>query len=81
VTELDEKWLRSGEKGEAILGAAYIQSLPDLENAVVRGMRSVPFGLNDVKVLFVAILAPIQPLLLRMMPLEELQQRVVKIVF
>ena len=83
MTEFDEKWLRGGARDEALLGAADIQSLADLANsyAVVRQMRSVPFSFSDVKVLLAAFLVPMLPLLLTMMPLEELAQRLIKIIF
>jgi len=83
VTDFDEKWLRGGAKDEALLGAADIQSLADLGNsyAVVRQMRSVPFSLNDVKALVAATAAPLLPLLLTIMPLDELLERLVKVVF
>jgi hypothetical protein len=83
VTDFDEKWLRGGAKGEEVLGTADIQSLADLGNsyAVVREMRSVPFALEDITRLIVATAAPLLPLLLTIMPLDELVMRIVKIIF
>jgi len=83
VADFDEKWLRGGAKNEAILGTADIQSLADLANsyAVVNQMRSVPFGLGDVKIIVAATVIPVLPLLLTVMPLEELLHRLVKVVF
>lgn len=82
VTEFDEKWLRGGAKGEALLGASDIQSLADLANSysVVRQMRSVPFGFDEVKVMVAVTVAPMLPLLLTIMPLEDLLQRLIKVV-
>jgi hypothetical protein len=82
VREFDEKWLRGGAKGEEVLGTADIQSLADLGNsyAVVREMRFVPFALDDVTRLLVATAAPLLPLLLTIMPLDELLMRLVKII-
>ncbi len=73
--EFDAKWLRGGAPaGEPFLGSADIQSLADLANSfeVVRTMRFVPVTRDAVFGLVVATLAPLAPLMLTMMPLEEL---------
>ena len=59
---------------EAIVGSADVQSLADLANsfAVVRSMQIVPITRQAVFGLAIATLAPLVPLLLTMMPLEEL---------
>jgi hypothetical protein len=44
-------------------------------------MRALPFFLDDVKTLVFATAAPFLPLLLTIMPLEELLSRLVKIIF
>jgi len=82
VTDFDEKWIRGGPKGE-LLGAADIQSLADLANsyAVLTEMRQVPFTLKDISRLALATVLPILPLLLTVMPLEELLTRFFKIIF
>jgi hypothetical protein len=49
--------------------------------AVVREMRLVPFTLADVSQLAATVALPISPLLLTIMPLEELLTRVFKIIF
>ena len=81
VTEFDEKWLRHDANGETLLGAADIQSLADLANgySIVRQMRPVPFGFDEVKAMVVVAVAPMLPLLLTIMPLEDLLQRLVKV--
>lgn len=83
VVDFDEKWVRGGSGGEGILGTGDIQSLADLANsyAVVREMNIVPFVRTDVIRLVVVTAFPLLPLLLTMMPLEELMSRVVKIIF
>jgi hypothetical protein len=83
VDDFDEKWVRGGAKGEPILGSADIQSLADLGNSysVVREMRLVPFALSDVGQLVAAVAVPVLPLVLTIMPLEELVTRLIKIVF
>jgi hypothetical protein len=83
VEEFDAKWIRAGAKRKEILGTADIQSLADLGNSysVVREMRLVPFALSDVGLLVAAVALPVLPLLLTVMPLEELVTRLIKIVF
>jgi hypothetical protein len=78
VRDFDAKWLRGGERtAEPMLGSGDIQSLADLGNsfAVVQGMRMVPVTRDAVFQLIVATVAPIAPLVLTMMPLDELLKR------
>jgi hypothetical protein len=49
--------------------------------AVVREMSAVPFAKDDVARLLIATVAPIVPLLLTIMPFEQLLTQVVKIIF
>jgi len=82
--EFDRKWLRGGAPAdEPLIGSADIQSLADLGNSfeVVRGMRLVPFTLQDVLQLAVASLLPVVPLLLTMISLEDLLVRLLQAVF
>lgn len=83
VADFDKKWLRGGAKGEELLGTPDLQSLADLANsyAVVRKMRTVPFSLHDLTRLVGATALPILPLLLTIMPVEELLTRLLKIIF
>lgn len=84
VREFDTKWLRGGgPPGEPLVGSADIQSLADLGNSfeVVQTMRILPFGKEAVLQIAVATFAPVIPLLLTMMPLEELLKRLLGIVF
>ncbi|MGC2001927.1 MAG: hypothetical protein WA658_18875 [Candidatus Acidiferrales bacterium] len=82
VTGFDEKWFHGVPKGK-LLGSTDIQSLADLANsyAVVSDMRLVPFTLKDMLRLAVATVLPISPLLLTVMPFEELLTRFVKMIF
>jgi hypothetical protein len=73
--EFDSKWLRGGAPaGAPLVGSADIQSLADLANSfeVVRTMRILPVTREAIFGLVVATLAPLVPLMLTMMPLEEL---------
>ena len=84
VREFDHKWLRGGAPAdELLIGSADIQSLADMSNsfAVVKEMRLAPFTLQTVLQLAVVTLLPVGPLLLTMIPLEELLERLLKIVF
>jgi hypothetical protein len=84
VESFEQKWiLRNPAPSEELLGAADIQSLADLGNSytLVREMRSVPFGLEDITRLAAATAAPLLPLLLTIFSLEELIMRIIKTVF
>ena len=83
VEQFEEKWIRDSASSEELLGAADIQSLADLGNsyALVREMRAVPFGLNEISRLAVVTAVPLLPLLLTMFSPEELIIRVIKTLF
>jgi hypothetical protein len=84
VREFDAKWLRGGAAAdERLMGSADLQSLADLSNSfeVVRSMRIVPLTWDAIVQLIGAILLPLAPLLLTMIPVEELLDRVVGILF
>jgi hypothetical protein len=78
------KWVR-GEAGagEQLLGSADIQSLADLGNsfAVIQEMRIVPVTTRGMVQLGAATVAPIVPLVLTLMPLEELLRKLLGILF
>jgi hypothetical protein len=84
VDDFEQRWVMEGpaHSGE-LLGAADIQSLADLGNSygMVREMRSVPFGLEDISRLAAVTAAPLVPLLLTVFSLEELVMRIIKVVF
>jgi len=82
VREFDAKWLRGGAPaGEAFVGSADIQSLADLGNGyeVVQTMKPAPVTKEMALQLAAATLAPIVPLALTMMPLEELLKKLLGI--
>jgi len=84
VREFDAKWLRrSAPPDEPLVGSADIQSLADLSNSheVVQTMRIAPITKDAVLRLVAATLLPIAPLLLTMMPLEELLKMLFGILF
>ena len=84
VREFDEKWLRGGAPdGESLVGSGDIQSLADLGNSfeIVRTMHIAPFTKETILQLAAATVAPVVPLLLTMMPLEELLKKLLGILF
>jgi hypothetical protein len=84
VREFDAKWLRSqGVDDEAFLGSGDIQSLADLGNsfAVVQDMNIVPVTRHALVQLAAATIAPLVPLVLTLMPLEDLLKKLFGILF
>jgi hypothetical protein len=84
VREFDQKWLRGGAPSEEpLVGSADLQSLADLGNSfeVVKNMKPVPFTKETVLQLAVISLVPVAPLVLTMIPLGELLDRFLKVVF
>jgi hypothetical protein len=84
VRDFDAKWLRGGAPAdERLIGSGDIQSLADLSNSfeVVRTMRIVPFTKESILQLAVVTVAPVAPLLLTMMSLEELLKKLLGILF
>ncbi len=84
VREFDVKWLRGGAAAsEPLVGSADIQSLADLNNSfeVVRGMRIALVTRDALIQLGAAVLVPMAPLALTMMPIEEIAKRLFGMVF
>jgi hypothetical protein len=83
VESFERKWVTGDPTCEELLGAADIQSLADLGNSysLVRDMRPVPFGVDDILRLAAATATPLAPLLLTIFPAEELLLRIIKILF
>lgn len=84
VRDFDVKWLRGGAPAdEPLVGSGDVQSLADLANSyeVVKGMRAVPFSKETILQLSVVVLAPMVPLALTMMPLEQLLKELFGILF
>ena len=84
VREFDGKWLRGGAPAdEPFVGSGDIQSLADLGNSfeVVQGMRVAPVTREAFLRLVIATLAPVVPLALTMMPLEDLLKKLLGVLF
>ena len=78
--EFRGKWLRGQRPaGEPLVGSADIQSLADLAGAhdVLREMRMLPFSLQTIVRLAIVVAVPYLPLVLSMIPLEELMGRLI----
>lgn len=84
VREFDVKWLRGGAPAdEPFVGSGDIQSLADLGNSyeVVRTMNAAPVSKDAILRLAAAVLVPLVPLALTMMPLEELLKKLLGVLF
>jgi hypothetical protein len=80
VTDFRKKWIKGHvTEGETLADSADIQSLADLSNSfeVVRGMRLVPFTRTAMLRLAAVIVLPLLPLVLTMIPIEQLIDRAV----
>jgi len=84
VRQFDLKWLRAGApRDESLLGSSDLQSLADMNHSygAVRNMRLAPFGRDAILLLAAFLLAPIAPLLLTLMPLEDLLKQLFGLMF
>jgi len=84
IREFDNKWLRGGASGDAqFMGSSDIQSLADLASGyeIISGTRWIPFDARTVLHLAVTTLVPVLPLTLTMIPLDQLLDRLLKLIF
>ena len=82
--EFDAKWVRGGAPAdEPLLGSADIQSMADLRNSflVIDGIQMAPFAMRNVLDLAVITLLPVAPLLLTTFSVEQLFDRVLRVLF
>jgi hypothetical protein len=78
--EFRDKWLGGRRPaGEPLVGSADLQSLADLAGAhdVLREMRVLPFSLQTIVRLGIVVAVPYLPLVLAIIPLEELVGRLI----
>jgi hypothetical protein len=79
VRQFDSKWLRGDRPRdeEPLLGSVDIQSLADLSSSfdIVKSMNVVPFTKETVLQVGIMALVPIAPLVLTLIPLEELLKK------
>ncbi len=84
VSEFDFKWMvHREETKEPLIGSSDIQSLADLSNSyqIVREIKPFPFGKDSVLQVIFFTLLPVSPLILTMIPLQELIMKLLKVVF
>ena len=84
IRDFDSKWLRGNAPArEPLVGSADVQSLADMGNSFegVRKMRVAPVTRDAIVQLAVATAVPVVPLLLTIMPLEELVKLLAGILF
>lgn len=84
LREFDARWVHGDTQAAGpLLGSPDLQSLADLGNAyaVVRNMRWVPLGVQNVAYLAAMAGAPFLPLAFTMFRAEELLDRLLKILF
>jgi hypothetical protein len=78
--QFHDKWIVDKSTTEPLLGSADIQSLADLANSfsVIRSMSVVPFTKTTVLRLAIVSLLPIAPLMLTVIPLEQMVDHLLK---
>lgn len=84
VIEFDRKWIRGrADDDERLIGSADIQSLADLANSfqIIRDIQPYPFNKDTVIQVTFFTLLPVLPLLLTMIPLEELIKKLFQVIF
>lgn len=84
AADFDQKWMRSRTKpSDALIGSPDIQSLADLRNdyLIVSGMKPTPFGMESIIHLAIMTLLPVAPLLLTILSVEQLLDRMLKVIF
>ena len=82
--EFERKWIwGSASEANPLHGTADIQALADMGNVyvMVRRMRLVPFGTQDITRLAATTAAPLVPLLLTIYSLGEVVKLLIRIVF
>jgi len=81
--QFHDRWISGNRpESEPLMGSADIQSLADLGNSfeLVKRMRIVPFDGRAIIMLALAFLVPMVPLLLTVMPFNELLQTLLKVI-
>jgi hypothetical protein len=80
VQRFRERWLRS-DQGEEMLGTGDIQSLSDLDNSfsTMRETNPVPFSRDAVMELLAFTSVPFLPLVLIVVPIDQLLDRLAKL--
>lgn len=83
VSDFRKKWISPLSKSSAeLLGSSDIQSLADLTNSfqVSLQMRVMPFGRKSVLAIVIITVIPLLPLVLTMIPLDQVLSQIVGII-
>jgi hypothetical protein len=77
----DERWIQQREPSRELLGTGDIQSLADLQNSYssLMRLRAVPVDRTTLIILLAAAAVPFLPLALTEFPIDEVFQRLLKI--
>jgi hypothetical protein len=84
VASFRDKWLEAKQSGRGdLLGSADVQSLADLSNSfeVVRQMHLLPIGRPTLLRLILLVALPLAPLVLTLVPLDQLISRSLGLLF
>jgi hypothetical protein len=83
ASEFERKWFHGGAPAdEPLIGSADIQSLADFRNSflVVKGIELVPFTAKNALSMALTTLLPVAPLLLTTFSVEQLVERLLKVI-
>ena len=81
--QFETKWLRRRTEVEGeLLGSSDIQSMADLAGSaeILQGMRPVPFDLRALVAVALATASPFAPLIVTVIPLDQLLKSVAMMV-
>jgi hypothetical protein len=84
VREFEVKWMQEGAPAsDRFIGTSDIWTVSAMEHgfAIVRTMRAAPINRDSVLMIGAATFVPLLPLVLTMMPFEELVKRLVGVIF
>lgn len=83
VNEFHKKWIGKNHSKSELLGNPDFQSLSDLSNSfnVASDMRLVPYSYKSFIQLLFLISMPFFPLILTIIPLKDMIDRVIKMLF
>jgi hypothetical protein len=84
VSEFDDKWVKGNNpEGEKLLGSGDIQSLTDLASSyeIIKTMLPLPIDIRRILTLLLIIIVPFSPLILFVIPLNELLKALANFIF
>jgi len=84
VSEFDDKWVNGNNpEGEKLLGSGDIQSLTDLASSyeIIKTMLPLPIDIRRILTLLLITMVPFSPLILFVIPLNELFKALANFIF